>query len=386
MSGRAVNDTGVAHVLLVGNYEPDGQASMRRFADLLHTGLVARGVEVTLLPPPVFAGRLPLPGRKWLGYLDKFVFFPARLRAVIRRCPAPLVVHVCDHSNAPYVAQLQDVPHVVTCHDLLAIRSARGEFAGVSTRLTGRVLQGWILRSLGRAGRIVCDSRATEGDVRRLTGLPPDRIGVIGPGLAPAFSAPRADDGQPARPYILHVGANHWYKNRGGLLHIYAALVRRCPHVPKLVLAGEGPSTSLTDTIRALGLSGLVTAVVDPSDQELARLYREARLLLFPSLAEGYGWPVVEAMACGCRVVTSNRAPLTEIGGDAATYIEPDRIEDAASVVARVLDESASVRDAHVQRGLAVSAAAGIEAMTEAYLAVYRSVLADQVSGRPVAA
>jgi glycosyltransferase involved in cell wall biosynthesis len=73
-----------------------------------------------------------------------------------------------------------------------------------------------------------------------------------------------------------------------------------------------------------------VIELIDPSNEELQALYSCANLMLFPSLQEGFGWPIIEAQACGCPVVTSNRMPMTEIGGDAATYIDPDNIQEAA--------------------------------------------------------
>src|SRR5262245_32617773 len=122
-------------VLLVGNYPPDHQTSMQRFADLLHSQLASRGVATEFIRPEPRFGRLKSGSTglgKWLGYLDKFALFPRLLR---RRCREQLqstrrmIVHVCDHSNSVYVRQLWRSPHLVTCHDLLAVRSARGEFA-----------------------------------------------------------------------------------------------------------------------------------------------------------------------------------------------------------------------------------------------------------------
>src|SRR5207302_11171564 len=107
-------------ILLVGNYEPTRQKSMQRFADLLEQGFKTAGHETRIIRPPVKAGKIVLryPLGKWLGYADQFVFFPKLLKTAARWAD---VVHICDHSNAVYVKYLQDRPHLVTCHDLLAI-------------------------------------------------------------------------------------------------------------------------------------------------------------------------------------------------------------------------------------------------------------------------
>src|SRR4029077_4468818 len=102
---------------------PDQQQSMQRFSAMMLQGLTASGVEAELIAPKPLLGNFPLPGRffsKWLGYIDKYVLFPFRLR---RRLSArPEIVHICDHSNAVYASHGSPVPVLITCHDLLAVR------------------------------------------------------------------------------------------------------------------------------------------------------------------------------------------------------------------------------------------------------------------------
>lgn len=385
-------------VLLVANYVPDAQPSMQRFAQLLYEGLSARGLPVTLLRPAAVLGRTGSTGRgldKWVGYADKFaLFIPELRRAVEERGSRPLVVQVCDHSNSPYVPWVRHQPHVVTCHDLLAVRSARGEFREASTRWSGRCLQAAIVRGLRKASCIACDSEATRADVQRIIGVADDRLEVIHPSIAPGFKPVPAVDALAcvkrllggaanhgdvaAMPeYLLHVGGNQWYKNRVGLIAIYAALADRMPDVPPLVVAGQPLPSDLRQDIERRGLTRRVVQVLNPSDSDLAALYSCAGLLLFPSLAEGYGWPVLEAMACGCRVVASGRAPLTEIGGDVVTYIDPNDSADAATVVARVLGEPHADRLVRTTAGLSRAAQFSSDQMIDAYIRLYRRVLSE---------
>ena len=111
---------------------------MQRFADFMAEGLRRAGHEVRLLRPPSIVGRLWRSWEgvgKWLGYVDKFGGFPLVLRSAVRQAD---VVHICDHSNAIYIKYLKSVPNLVTCHDLLAVRSALGEIPQNPTRWTGR--------------------------------------------------------------------------------------------------------------------------------------------------------------------------------------------------------------------------------------------------------
>ena len=114
---------------------------MLRFASLLGHELSKRGHSVRLIQPQPLFGKL---GRdlswvqKWFGYVDKFIIFPLQLRRLKKGFD---VVHICDHSNSMYVRQVADLPHVVTCHDLLAIRSALGEIPQNPTSSTGKILQ-----------------------------------------------------------------------------------------------------------------------------------------------------------------------------------------------------------------------------------------------------
>jgi glycosyltransferase involved in cell wall biosynthesis len=332
-------------ILIVANYPLDEQWSMMRFAELVESGLREKGVAVETIRPKPFLGLL-VPHRgpvgKWLGYIDKFVLFPFALGR--KACDFDLI-HIVDHSNAMYRRALK--PTIVTCHDLLAIRSALDEFPQHPTGFTGRILQRWILSSLSRADHIVCDSSATRVDVVRLIGR--DRnVSMAFPCLAESFqrampetiattakgSEPKTEDGRPEtkddrRPYILHVGGDAWYKNRPAVLQVFREIQQRLGQkAPDLVLVGP-PIDEALDRV-------MVRENV--SENELIDLYRNAALLLFPSLSEGFGWPVIEAQALGCPVVTTGRAPLTEVGGEGAVYLnDPIDIQSAADAVVDLL-------------------------------------------------
>lgn len=369
-------------VLLVGNYAPDRQQSMLRFAEVMERGLRERGVPVSVAQPDArWLGARDARGGlgKWLGYGDKLLRFPARLRTLAREHD---VVHVLDHSNATYCRTLSDRPHVLTCHDLLAVRSARGEFAQNPTRWSGKRLQAMILTGIRAARMVACVSRATMSDVERLAGLSSERLALVPNGLnhpyrpLPAETVSSALSGlglPPSLRYLLHVGGNHWYKNRGGALRITAAL-RRLPGFADLhvVMVGEPFDDALRATVAETGIADAVHEVTQADNAQLNALYAGALALVFPSLHEGFGWPVIEAQACGCPAFVSDRAPLPEIVGDATLAFPPDQPEIAAQVIATGLGRRAALSEAALRNTTRFTTAA----MIDGYLALYRQVLA----------
>ena len=369
------------NVWLIGNYPPDGQESMQRFASLLGQELPSLNLNTRLWRPAVKLGRFRTGNPawdKWPGYVDKFILFPRFLRRQLRSS-APDAIHICDHSNAPYVSAVENFPHLITCNDLLAIRSARGEFPDQPTRWTGRQLQKYILRGLKRARRVVCISQATHDDFRRIVGTPRDGSSVIYMGLNDSYRPLSRAEIHPVlearrlpESFLLHVGGNQWYKNRLGLLKIYARLLGLRPDAPPLVLVGKPWEASMRRVIAEARIESKVFSLTDCANSELAALYSQAELFLFPSRAEGFGWPILEAMACGCRVMTTGRPPMTEVGGDAAYYLVPEQIDEAAAKVHAVLNQDAAEKSAAAQAGLAQAARFSTTEMLQKYVEIYR--------------
>lgn len=368
-------------VLLVGNYARDRQYSMLRFCALLQSELEKSGHEVRVIQPRVRLGLLGKRWRgpgKWLGYVDKFLLFPTHLRNA--RAWAD-VVHVCDHSNSLYTKYLGDFPHVVTCHDLLAVRVARGEFAGIRTRWSGRQYQRMVVQGLQRAWHVACDSEASRLDVLRITGFSAHRASVIHNGLN--FPYAPLDEGERMMPlgrlgigpderFLLHVGSGSWYKNQPGVIRIFEHLIRSPrAHGMRLVLVTAQWTPVLKKLVEQYSLRERVKVLSDVEANDLRALYSGATALVFPSFCEGFGWPIIEAQACGCPVFTSNRAPMTEIGGDGAVYIDPDNSIEAAHIILEHLPRASQMREA----GFANVRRFSNETMVAGYIQLYREVI-----------
>jgi glycosyltransferase involved in cell wall biosynthesis len=343
-------------ILLIGNYLPDRQHSMLRFAALLEAELTKAGHAVRLIRPEVRLGRLGKVGRglaKWMGYVDKFVLFPARLR---RSSEAADVVHICDHANSPYIRHLDRVACIVTCHDLIAARGALGEYPEVRTKWSGKIYQRMIRDGLQHARHIACDSGATRADVLRLCNITPSRTSVIYIALNFAYQPVNPDERTlylgrlgiaASERFILHVGSSSWYKNQPGVIKMFGRLAAS----PKgrdlgLVMVSASLSPASRRFIAESGLQPRVRVLSNVEPVELRALYGAATALIFPSLYEGFGWPIIEAQACGCPVFTSNRAPMTEVGGDAAVYLDPENPEEAATTILENLSRAARMREA----------------------------------------
>jgi glycosyltransferase involved in cell wall biosynthesis len=374
------------NILLVANYIPEKQHSMLGFARLLESGLRRVGHQVRVVHPPFVFGKIGkwMPRmQKWLAYVDKLVLFPLLLRRSIHQAD---VIHICDHSNAVYVPWAKRKPYVVTCHDLLAVRGSLGEATDCPASVTGKWLQQWILRGLRRADAIACASQATLGDLTRL--LPGARRATVVP-LALRYSLPRlsADESEiqlgsipglnPNKPFILHVGSSHARKNREGLLRIFAKVVGRVD--AQLVVAGKPLTASQRRLATELHVSDQIVEAHEISDQLLSALYSKAIAFIFPSTFEGFGWPIVEAQACRCPVICSDRAPFPEVGGEGALFFNINDEAGFAAAVVRLANDS-DFRSALVEKGIQNLCRYEPEIMISRYLSLYEQVLSTHES------
>lgn len=237
-------------------------------------------------------------------------------------------------SPHPLMMPSRHAAQVVMIHDLDFLRypeRTHREIRRDYPRLAGRHAR--------RASRVIVPSRYTAADVGRLLGVASDRIAICPPG-APEWHAPiRAQ--LPIDGYVLFIGTLERRKNVSALLEAYRRLLARRPRAPRLVLAGvAGPDAQpWLDALTRPPLAGHVEYVGYVADQDRQRLYAGARLLVLPSLEEGFGMPALEAMSLGIPVVGTNRGAVPELVGDAALLIDPDDVESITAALERMLGD-----------------------------------------------
>jgi glycosyltransferase involved in cell wall biosynthesis len=372
-------------IVLLGNYAPDREESMRRFRDLMQKQLKADGYKVELIEPEARFGALGMSGKmgEWLGWIDKFIVFPAGLlgqSSHIREkyLGRKIVVHICAQNNAMYGTLMRRwFPVVVTCHDMLAISGALGEDPEYSRTALDTWVQKKALSGLKDAAYIVSDSQFSQRELLRIAGKQIAPHSEVVP-LAPNYlHVPMTREDAMAvikdleyRGYILHVGSAQKRKNRSALLLAAAKIKDTWPG--KIVFAGE----PLTDAERAqaqsLGLADRVKEIVRPDDATLNALYAAAHALVFVSRAEGFGWPIIEAQAADCPVICSDRTSVPEIVGEGALTHAPDAYDAIAADIQRLQD--ATFRARVVAQGRQNAQKYTIERMMRGYEDVYRRV------------
>jgi len=314
-----------------------------------------------------------------MAYIDKFALFPPMLRKAARWAD---VVHICDHSNAMYSGHLSGKPCVVTCHDMLAVRGAFGEDTDCPASRTGVYLQKWVVRGLERAQIVACVSSATESDVLRIVHGRSQRVTTVLNGLnyryMPSNGTARSLLGSvpgldASKPFVLHVGHNHPRKNKRGAIRAFAIAAREMPDL-QLVLAGPPLTPELQQLVQDSGISDRVFVVVKPPNEVLQALYSTALCLLFPSRFEGFGWPLIEAQACGCPVVCSQCSPFNEVlQGTGITRNAEDEGGFAGDLLR--LARNPEERAFHSAQGLANARRFAPERMVNDYIDLYRSLL-----------
>jgi glycosyltransferase involved in cell wall biosynthesis len=212
-------------------------------------------------------------------------------------------------------------------------------------------------RILKKSRRIVTISENTKYDIMTFYGIEPEKIYVIPPGFEKSryrlgINSESVKMKCGLTDYLLYVGNLLAHKNLRRLLRAFSLIARKMPY--KLVIAGYKDSRyypELETEVDALGHAEKVLFLDYVSADELPALYAGAKAFIFPSLYEGFGFPTLEAMACGCPVVVSNVASLPEVCGDAAYYIDPHNIESIAEGIYRVLTDE-SLRQSLINKGL----------------------------------
>jgi glycosyltransferase involved in cell wall biosynthesis len=219
---------------------------------------------------------------------------------------------------------------------------------GYSTRLDTLIHRHWLPRTVNHADALLTLSEASRRDIDRYLGVPPDRITVLRGGVDPLYQPAEPDAIQSARSrynlgthYLLYVGSVEERKNLRRVLEAFARLRGEgYPHQLAIVGPQKWKYGAILDAIQQHQLEETVIFTGYVPQNDLPALYSGAEVFVFPSLYEGLGLPVLEAMACGTAVVTSNVASLPEVAGDAALTVEPTQTEAIVAAIRALLEDS----------------------------------------------
>lgn len=249
------------------------------------------------------------------------------------------------HSSHPLLMPSRHAAQVITIHDL--------DFLAHPERTRAEIRRDYpslVRRHAARADAIVVPSRFTAGEVERCLDVDPERIAVCSPGAPDWRPRPRP----PRDGYLLFFGTLEPRKNVGVLLDAYALLLEHGPTPPPLVLAGHArpEAAAWLARIARPPLAGRVTHAGYVAPEQREALYAGARLLVMPSLDEGFGIPVLEAMTAGVPVVAARRGALPEVLGDAGVLIDPLDPADLAAGL-RAIYTSDDYTHRCTERGLA---------------------------------
>lgn len=252
-------------------------------------------------------------------------------------------------------------PTIITVHDLSFLR-----FPEAFRRFNRTYLTLFTRWSTRRAARVIAVSESTRRDVIALCGVPSERVVTIPNGVDKAFCPADAAEVAEFRRnrrlpdrFILYLGTLEPRKNLQTLIDAYAQLRARAA-VPKLVIAG-GKGWFFETIFTRVAELGLADDVLFPGyvpGPELPWWYRAAELFVYPSRFEGFGLPVLEAMACGTPVITTTSSSLPEVAGDAALLVDPDDTDALAAALSRLLDDpqlQATLRVAGLSQALRFS-------------------------------
>jgi len=333
-------------VCILSNYKEDEQQSMLQYADLLETTLKKKGVSCMRIEPENYLGSLISFKQinKYLRYIDKYFFFKIQLRKLYKELQKDQrlwIVHIVDHSNALYVDWIEDLPVIVTCHDVGAIQGARGELDDCPASFFGKILQNKILSGLLQATHCVTVSEYTKRNLCRLSSLAssvqidlkcsvilnPIPIGLVkitkSDELKNQFE--RIFKGNKSDRYLLNVGSNLRRKNRDVVLKVFAEWSKE--NSGFLVFVGDRLSSQLLASAKKLGILDKIIDLGKVSSPMLVEIYQNAFALLFPSRFEGFGWPIIEGQVMGIPVIAGKNSAIPEIAGNGAFLCDSEDIQ-----------------------------------------------------------
>jgi glycosyltransferase involved in cell wall biosynthesis len=325
-----------------------------RYVAEIQRGLRAAGVLTSraALAPPL-PRSVAAAGRR-AGYdLDAFAgSYP--IRASLTRGP---LTHLTSQTlGLLLLSQRLPRPVIVTVHDILPYLLRDDPALSVYRNRLERFVDALAMRGLRRADKIIAVSRHTRSTLIDTLGIAGDRVGVVHHGIDAALFRPVSIDSSflnryaltPGGRYVVHVGSEDPRKDVPTLLRAFAILRRDCPDAVLLRIGAPAFAARHEASVRLaadLGVAHAVRWLGTVPDEDLPVFYSLADVFAFPSLYEGFGFPVLEALACGAPVVAAGGGSLEEIAGPAARLVRPGDVDEFARAMSAEMDRSPEARE-----------------------------------------
>ena len=368
-----------AKVLLLQDLALEGWKSMDIYAEQLKSRLPVAGSRYEIVAPDDYV----LKKQRATGLFERFYARYVSYPALLRRYESD-IVHILDHSYAHLLRGRDPQRVVITVHDLYTLHS--GDNGGLLRGEARAALLKWVMRWCARAALLIAVSDFTRRQIVELMGYPEKRIRTVPLGVDERFFAEpakeelarlRAQFKLPEKPIILHVGSCVARKNIGALFGVLSRL-REQGSDAHLLQVGGIFTTAQKDEIRRLDLASRITQVEYVPDEELPLIYRLADLLLFPSSYEGFGLPVLEAMAGGIPIVGARAASIPELAGEAALLVDPNDWDGFTRAVLRILSDKSLSSDL-IARGRERAANFNWSSTASGIVSVYDDLLSSKI-------
>jgi glycosyltransferase involved in cell wall biosynthesis len=366
-----------AKVLLLQDLALEGWKSMDIYAEQLKSRLPLAGSRYDIVAPDDYV----LKKQRATGLIERLYARYVSYPALLRRYESD-IIHILDHSYAHLLRGRDPQRVIITVHDLYTLHSSdnggllRGEARGALLK--------WVMRWCARAALLIAVSDFTRRQIIELMGYPERRIRTVPLGVDECFFAEpdeeriadlRARLRLPSKPIILHVGSCVARKNIGALFGALSRLREQGKDAHLLQVGGIFTSVQ-KDEIRRQDLASSITQLDYVTDDELPLIYRLADLLLFPSNYEGFGLPVLEAMASGTAIVAARAASIPELAGEAALLVEPNDWDGLTRAVLRILADN-SLRSELIAGGRERAARYNWSSTAKEIISVYDELLSS---------
>ena len=296
---------------------------------------------------------------------------PLRKKIIARRSynrilrEKPDVIHpTYYYSSLRNLNQRIKTPTVLTVYDLIHERfPAQMDPYGKQVKLKKMALE--------RADAIICISESTKADLQKYYRIPDERITVIHLGCE--FNAIQNPPEAAERPYLLYVGERNFYKNFERTAEAFAKVHQAHPELQLRCIGGQEFSAAENRMFHEHGIQDSITRAGHIEDGLIQKVYAQAVAVVYPSLYEGFGIPILEGMTCGTPVLTSNRSSMPEVAGDAAILFDPYSCDQIAEAMMAVV-EDAGLRQRLIEAGRKRAQSFSLTKSANATLEVYQSV------------